>query len=88
MAGDIELVVLRDAKGEYYVLPRANVERARVPKEHRAELEKMMAAARGGRRGEELSKEQLDAVVGGVASAGTLTVSSQLANTINSMWVD
>jgi hypothetical protein len=83
MASDIELVVLRDAKGEYFVLPRANVERARVPKEYRGELERMMAAA-SGRRNEELSKEQLEAVVGGVSSPGTLTVSSQLANSIQS----
>jgi hypothetical protein len=87
MASDIELVVLKDAQGEYYVLPRANVEQARVPKEYRGELEKLMAGAAGsGRRNEELSMEQLEAVAGGVSSAGTFTVSSQLANTIQAQW--
>jgi len=53
-------MVLRDAQGNYYVLPLDVVERARVPAEHQAELE----AALGG--GEVSGYSMVGAVGGGI----------------------
>ena len=39
----IEVVVLEDKNGNYYVLPRETLEQARVPEEDRAELERSMS---------------------------------------------
>lgn len=85
MAGDIELVVLKDTGGEYYVLPRASLEKARVPSQHRAELERLIAAGSSPESGE-LDMEELAAVAGGVSSTGRLTISSSLASNISDTW--
>ena len=39
MTDSAKAMVLRDAEGNYYVLPMSIVERARIPKEREAELE-------------------------------------------------
>ena len=40
--GAMEIVVLRDGQGRYYLLPRTALERARVPEEQQADLEEAL----------------------------------------------
>ena len=47
MTASAQAMVLRDAEGNYYVLPMSIVERARVPKEREAELETAMGEVTG-----------------------------------------
>ncbi|MGH2598401.1 MAG: hypothetical protein ACRDJ9_03335, partial [Dehalococcoidia bacterium] len=42
------MLVLRDNAGEYYLLPQEALERSRVPAEHKAEVERLLAEAQGG----------------------------------------
>ena len=42
-AATAAMLVLRDQAGHYYLLPRATVERARVPDERRAAIERVLA---------------------------------------------
>jgi hypothetical protein len=41
-AESVEIVVLRDGAGSYYLLPRTALEQARVPAEHQAALEETL----------------------------------------------
>ena len=47
MTASAQAMVLRDAEGNYYVLPMSIVERARVPKEREADLEAAMGEVSG-----------------------------------------
>lgn len=81
MAGKpVEIVVLKDSQGNYYLLPREALERMIVPEEYRDEVE---ALAQEGSvsedENEELSMEQLEAVTGGLSGYGTFDAPSQLS---------
>jgi hypothetical protein len=39
------VLVLQDNAGEYYLLPQATLEQGRVPAEHKAEVERLLAEA-------------------------------------------
>jgi hypothetical protein len=47
MTDSAKAMVLRDAEGNYYVLPMSVVERARVPREREAELETAICEVTG-----------------------------------------
>jgi hypothetical protein len=47
MTDSAKAMVLRDAQGNYYVLPMSIVERARVPKEREAEIEAAIGEVTG-----------------------------------------
>jgi hypothetical protein len=66
---DLEVIILKDLQGEYYLLPREGLEQAKVPAEYRAEVERMIEEA-GPAEGE-LSDDQLEAVAGGFATRAT-----------------
>lgn len=76
MSESVEVVVLKDQQGNYYVLPRQGLEQARVGDEERAELEELLNAGGGGDR--ELSDAELETVAGGVTlnAVGTFSVPS------------
>jgi hypothetical protein len=38
-----EMLVFKSGAGEYFFLPRMELERGRVPEEHKAEVERLMA---------------------------------------------
>ncbi|MGH2598397.1 MAG: hypothetical protein ACRDJ9_03315 [Dehalococcoidia bacterium] len=40
-------LVFKDQAGEYYLLPQATLERGRVPAEHKAEVERVLAEVEG-----------------------------------------
>jgi hypothetical protein len=46
-------LVLKDAAGNYFLVSPETVEQGRVPEEHRAEVERLVAEARSGQGGEE-----------------------------------
>jgi len=43
MNAETSTLVLKDEADEYYLVPQATLERGRVPAEHRAELEQLLA---------------------------------------------
>jgi hypothetical protein len=78
MAGKpVELVVLKDLQGDYYLLPREALEQTKVPDEYRGEVEKMLETAAPTEG--ELSDDQLEAVAGGVGSLGFVQAPSRLS---------
>jgi hypothetical protein len=46
MSAAMEMLVFQDAAGDYYVLPRQAWEQARVPRNRRAEVEKLLGKGR------------------------------------------
>jgi hypothetical protein len=48
----IGTLVLKDATGNYFLVAQATVEQGRVPEEHRAEVERLVAEASTSRAGE------------------------------------
>lgn len=46
-------LVFKDQAGEYYLLPLETLERGRVPADHKAELEQVIAAAHQGGAGDD-----------------------------------
>jgi len=83
---DLEIVVLKDSQGNYYLLPREGLEQTKVPDEFRSEVEEMVktAASHEG----ELSDDQLEAVAGGVSGVGRMVAPSGLGfNGLRSTWM-
>jgi hypothetical protein len=78
MKESVEVVVLKDTQGNYYLLPRQGLEQARVPDEQRAEVEELLRGRAPGSR--PLSEGELESVAGGrsLTSVGTFTVPSGL----------
>jgi hypothetical protein len=71
----MEMFVFRDRAGNYYAFPRQAFERARVPDEYKAELEKLVEP-RGRDQLRELSDTDMEAVQGGLQSLGTIAAPS------------
>lgn len=71
----MSFIVLKDAEGNYYLLPREGVMQVRVPDEYKDELEQAIRSASG-----ELSESDLEAVAGGTLSVGEFTASSGLTS--------
>ena len=85
----VDIVVLKDTEGNYYVLPRAGLKQAMVPEEYRAEVEKLIQQGpQAAGQGEEMSIEQLESVAGGgYSSIGNLTAPSRLSfNQFTNSW--
>ena len=47
-------LVFKDHAGEYYLLPQAALEQGRVPEEHKAEVERLLAEGTQGDDGEDV----------------------------------
>lgn len=67
----LNIIVLRDAQGNYYALPRDGVMQARVPDEYKGEIETALRDASG-----ELSESELEEVTGGGLSVLEVSTSS------------
>lgn len=82
----LQVVVFQDAGGEYYVVPRQVWEQARVPQQHRAEVERLLesggATSAGKIRDLEVKPTKAGAIKGGaIQQRGTVDVpSSQLGS--------
>ena len=81
MAGKpVEIVVLKDSQGNYYLLPREGLEQMIVPEEYRDEIEALVQEGPVSEdESEELSMEQLETVTGGLSNYGTFYAPSQLS---------
>jgi len=66
----IDLIVFTDSQGNYYALPRQALEQARVPEEHKAEIERLT------RQGEVVGYEAMGG--SGLHQVGSISVSSGL----------
>ncbi len=90
MAGEsLNVIVLKDSDGNYYALAEDSLAQARVPDEHRGEIEELIGAGSGP---SDLSTGQLESVVGGgggssLTSLGSFKVPSQIAENLGrSQW--
>ena len=79
----IDVVILKDAAGDYYVLPRAGLENAKVPPDQKEEVQKLVQQ---GSVGGELSDEQLESVTGGTFAVGSFSVNSRLVTRQFDTW--
>lgn len=79
----IDVVILKDAAGDYYVLPREGLERAKVPPDQKEEVQKLVQQ---GSAGGELSDEQLESVTGGTFAVGSFSVNSRLVTRQFDTW--
>ena len=79
----LNIIVLKDGEGNYYVLPREGVLQARVPDEYKGEIESLVGAS-----SDELSDAQLEAVAGGALSIRQISAPSGLSgfNNFRSNW--
>jgi len=66
---DRTMLVLTDQAGNHYLLPLETLERSRVPAEHTAELERLMAAATQGDTDGADAQGYAALIVGAVAAA-------------------
>jgi hypothetical protein len=80
----VEIIVLKDAEGNYYALPREGVMQARVPDEYKDEIEKAIEGASG-----ELGDSELEAVTGGTTLVQTITAPSSFTsfNDLSDTWL-
>ncbi len=86
MTGEsVNVIVLKDSDGNYYALAEDSLAQARVPDEHRREIEELIGAGSGS---SDLTTGQLESVVGGasrtggLSSVGSFRASSQISENI------
>ena len=88
----IQVVVFQDAAGEYYVVPQQVWAQARVPQQHRAEVERLLASggatSAGKIRDLKVKPTKAAAIKGGatIEQRGTVQVSSSQLNNTGYNW--